>query len=274
MFALPGPLSANGQAEEKRVKAVMSLGDFYVLNLLRPAQRSPSLGLPSVNTAAACPEGDSLWADPVVGRREGAVGPVVDVALVVVSSADRVTFSDVERDTSRVVGVGGASDCGLEARVKIRLDSIRTVFSIPFVENLTRHVLAGPLLSPWLQNTESIQQTGSVGPDGSSPSPPSPPPPNTVTLSDDGAQVAAADDREVWELATPFDVDHAEGGGSLSWESAEDVATRWAGAGDAPQDSLEEGERWKHFVYIKVCAAAVSWCAFGRGHVRLDSCVA
>lgn len=259
MIASPGPHPANAQAEEKRVKAVMSLGDFYVLNLLRPAQWSPPLGFPSVNTAATCSEEGSLWADPVLGRCEGAVGPVVDVALVVVSSTDRVCCNDGERSAAR--GVGEASDFGLEARVKIRLDSVRTVFSIPFVENLTRHVLTGPLLSPWLQNTDSIQQAGSVDPSWP---PPSPPPPNTVTSPDDGPQVVT-DDGEVWGVAALVDVDHADGGGSSSWESAENAATRWEGAGDAPQDSLEEGERWKHFTYIKVCTAVVSWFTYWAG---------
>ncbi|CAM9335880.1 unnamed protein product, partial [Laminaria digitata] len=50
-------------AEENRVKAVMSLGDLYVLNLLRPAQRSPPPGFPSVSPAASFPEESSLWAD-------------------------------------------------------------------------------------------------------------------------------------------------------------------------------------------------------------------
>ena len=244
------------------------MGDFYVLNLLRPAQQSPPLGFPSVNAATTCSEEGSLWADPVVGRREGAVGPVVDVALVVVSSPDRICFSNSERGATS--GVGGASDRGLEARVKIRLDSVRTVFSISFVESLTRDVLAGPLLSPWLQNADSIQQAEDIGLDASSPAPPSPPPPRTVSSSDDGPQVAT-DDGEVWEVAAPFDVDHAKGGGSSLWESAEDVAMRWEGAGGALQDSLEEGERWKHFTYIKVCTPAVLWFVFGRGYGGLDS---
>lgn len=258
----------NVQAEEKRVKAVMSMGDFYVLNLLRPARQSPPLGFPLVNAPATCSEEGSLWADPVVGRRESAVGPVVDVALVVVSSPDRICFSDSERGAAR--GVGGASDRGLEARVKIRLDSVCTVFSISFVENLTRDVLAGPLLSPWLQNADSTQLAGDIGPDACSPAPPSPPPQRTVSSSDGGPQVVT-DDGEVWEVAAPFGVDHAEDGGSSSWKSAEDVATRWQGAGGTPQDSLEEGERWKHFTYIKVCTIAVLWFAFGRGYEAIDS---
>ncbi|CAM9335953.1 unnamed protein product, partial [Laminaria digitata] len=160
-----------------------------------------------------------------------------------------VFFTDGEGGAAS--GAGGASECGLEARVKIRLDSVRTVFSIPFVENLTRHVLAGPLLSPWLRKADSFQQAGSVGPEVSSPAPPSPSSPRTVTSSDDGPQVVT-DDEEAWEVAAPFDVNHAEKGGSSSWGTAENVATRWDGAGDAPRDSLEEGERWKHFSYIKV----------------------
>lgn len=252
----PPRTSANVQAEEKRVKAVMSLGDFYVLNLLRPAQGSPPLGVPSTNTASTCSEEGSLWADPVVGRREGAIGPVVDVALVVVSSIDRVLFNDNEGGGAASGGFGATGQCGLEARVKIRIDSVRTVFSIPFVENLTRHVLAGPLLSPWVQSTDSHQQAGSIHSYNYSPAPPSPPPAHTVSSSDDGQQVVS-DDGEAWEMAPPYDVDPIEGDGSSPWESVKSVATRWEGAGDAPQGSLEQGERWKHFIYIKVCSSTV-----------------
>ncbi|CAN0541160.1 unnamed protein product, partial [Ectocarpus sp. 12 AP-2014] len=119
-------------AENVRVKTVISLGDLYVLNLLRPPPlRSPAVSFAGeggrrggaggggrdaepVEHSAAGLIGDAArrehgvggggnhdaldhhvgddgsplaWAEPVLGRREGAVGPVLDVALVVVRCA-------------------------------------------------------------------------------------------------------------------------------------------------------------------------------------------
>ncbi|CAN0422224.1 unnamed protein product, partial [Ectocarpus fasciculatus] len=142
-------------AENVRVKTVISLGDLYVLNLLQPPPlRSSALSFageggrrggggargaaPDEHAAASLTgdaarreggigggsNGDALhhhvgddgyplaWAEPVLGRREGAVGPVLDVALVVVRCAGGLQAhrDGAESATAGLVagGVGGA----------------------------------------------------------------------------------------------------------------------------------------------------------------------
>lgn len=192
---------------------------------------------------------DSLWVDPVVGRGEDAVGPVLDVALVVTSSADGSGFYGGRGGGERA----DSANRGLEARVKIGLDKVRTVFSIPFVESLTRHVLAGPLVlhllgedgaTPGLRDAES---TSPLRP------PLSPSPPQTETRFVDEAQGAAAAPQEMSSrVAASSDERDAARCDSLSGRSAKDGAAGWKDVVDAPRGDLREGDCWERIVFIKV----------------------
>lgn len=127
------------------MKAIANLGEFSVLNLLR---QSTSLPPPtSLATRAAhletgrnrCDEGVSIWLDPVIGQAQGAAGPIFEVAIAVASSG-------AHDHSGNLRDVRGACR-GSEARVKVKVDNVRTALSIPFVESMARFVLTGPLVT-------------------------------------------------------------------------------------------------------------------------------
>lgn len=291
------------QAESMRVKAVMSLGDMYVLNLRRPSPPLEQLAPASARgrrvspfdsgaAAAAVNRGgverggyssaveDDLslaWVGPPLGRGEGAVGPILDIALVVVpcgkgglhaggDGGSRVAVGDC----ASVIGAAG----GLEARVKIRLDAVRANVSFAFVENLTLHVLSGPLVSLLLRKDGAAGLPQSPGSAGSgtalSPSPPPMAPPSA-------ARAQATADENRWGVGGS--VDSSDTGGGLGAavtgpalrraSSSSPIPTvapadnlagrRLEGAGDAPQQSggvcdAEDGNSWEQLVLIKVRA--------------------
>lgn len=301
------------QAESVRVKAVMSLGDMYVLNLRRPPpplqgsapasargrRVSPfdSDGAAAATTAAsgtdaahhhrvrgAVERGGSCltvedecslaWVGPPLGRSEGAVGPMLDVALVVVPCGMGGLPAGGGVGVGDCTGMVGAAG-GLEARVKIRLDAVRTNASVPFVENLALHVLSGPLVSLLLQNDGAAGNAESPGGAGSL-TPLSPSPPPVVPQSTKSTQATADENR--WGTGDSADSNDAADaaddaaavtgpvlGRSSSSSSmptvapAEKVLTRRReSAGDAPPlvgggGGKEDGNSWEQLVLIKVC---------------------
>ncbi|CAM9510658.1 unnamed protein product [Pylaiella littoralis] len=317
-------------AESIRVKAVMSLGDMYVLNLRRPPpplQRLPPAPVrgrgvsPFDSDASAAAPADTdaahrqrgrggvergghcfaaeddcplAWVEPPLGRGEGAIGPMLDIALVVVPCGMGGVHA-----RGGGGGGGGVGDCasmvsaagGLEARVKIRLDGVRTNVSIPFVENLTLHVLSGPLVSLLLGKDVAAGLSQNPGGAGSSTSlSPSPPP---MVPPPAGRAHAAADEtrRGVGDLvdsnnaaAAADAVTGPAPGRSSSLSSMPTVAPaeklttrRWEGAGDAPQEDrngMEDGDSWEQVVLMKVglevcdCALGISFDGLGTGGDR------
>lgn len=161
-----------------RIKAVMSLGNFSVLNMLQPTV--------TATTTTTAPNSDpdeivgadgggynedgsgsSVWIDSVVGRKSGATTPLLDVAFVVIPSERRVANG---RQCSRDVADGGYKDTseargrgvrrgrrGLEARAKVKIDKLEAIVSLPFIENLVQHVLTGPLASHVLLGQEKSE---------------------------------------------------------------------------------------------------------------------
>lgn len=154
-----------------RIKAVMSLGNFSVLNMLQPTVTTTTTATPrdsepdeSVGVDGGGYDedsgGSSVWIDSVVGQKSGATGPLLDVAFVVIPSERRVVNG---RQGSQDVGDGGHKDSseargkggrwgrkGLEARAKVKIDKLQAIVSLPFIENLVQHVLTGPLASHFL----------------------------------------------------------------------------------------------------------------------------
>lgn len=89
----------------------------------------------------------------VLGRKDSASGPLLDVSLVVVSS----------EDINRLAGNQGG-DRGLEARVKMKVDDVKIVLSIPFFENLAQYVAVGPLLPEILRVDHGDGDSGGTAP--------------------------------------------------------------------------------------------------------------
>lgn len=252
------------QADNLRVKAVASLGDFSVLNLLRPPQFFPPLGVSSTSTATLSSrpkitsdmeteslgdcmgDGSSVWADPVIGRGKEAVGPVLDVAVVVSSCGD----SRSPPEQKGRVPVKSDSACGgLQARAKIQVDKVRTALSIPFIENLTRHVLTGPLASYLLREDVAKTPGHLEEVDHCSTSRP----PVSATASVSGTQRAATGEGSSWAVGESLDTNNApRGGSSSSWGSAEGAPARhWEGS---VGNSQQTGENlWKEIIFIEVC---------------------
>ncbi|CAN0008617.1 unnamed protein product, partial [Discosporangium mesarthrocarpum] len=172
------------QASDKEISGGVSLGDFRVLdflaqpttvNTLRP---SAPAGVPETRAAAAAAapgtgdweggEPPGLWVSEVMGRRDSSSGSMINLAMRVSSSSSGTEVRQVHGSVA-----GGRVDSGAkvvvgeqEAEVKMKMDSIRVVASIPFLESLSLHVLGGPLISALLDEGE-----GGVFPN---PNPPTP----------------------------------------------------------------------------------------------------
>lgn len=204
------------------------------------------------------------WVESVVGRGEGAMGPMLDVALVVVPCGKRGGLPHAGGGAGDVVGPCGAAAAGLEARVKIRLDAVRASLSIPFVENLTRHVLTGPLVSVLLQGGGvaggASRSSAGAGSSTSTPSTSTPSsaasssllPPSSSTLSSrvHGGVQAPADEGSVGVGAiVGSDNAAAEGGGAEArWEGEGAAAAVQQGRGGA----VDGGDSWERLAFVKV----------------------
>jgi len=151
------------------VKAIANLGEFSVLNLLRQstslppttsiatraAQREEAVRRPDLETGRnRCDEGNSIWLDPVIGKAQGAAGPIFEVALAVASSGAH----DHSGNLRDVLGAGRGS----EARVKVKFDNVRTALSIPFVESMARFVLTGPLVTYLLKESVAARDVSTT----------------------------------------------------------------------------------------------------------------
>lgn len=274
------------QADSIRVKAVVSLGGLYVLNFRRPPP--PPLSLPSArqgnggrvpppfDSSAAtsaghrqlsrgrddrgsfCVAGDDddaavaplPWVESVLGRGEGAVGPMLDVALVVVPCGKRggLLIHGAPGSGGRAVAGPGGGGGGVEARVKVRLDAVRANLSIPFVENLTRHVLAGPLASLLLQEDDVGGGGGaprSLAGEGSITSTPLPPLSSGVP---GGARAPADEILAGVGAVVGSDGAAAAGGGAARWEGEGGAAALQQGGGAG----VEGEDSWERLVFVKV----------------------
>lgn len=231
-----------------------SLGDFSILNLFQPPTCLPRAGAshgyvesPGVRTedrfrpapgresefTRSVDEGGqivnrSVWVEPVVRRGEGASGPVFDVAVAVFALEDSTSPSGARRGR---VKSGAGTDInrgGLEARAKFRLDKMRATFSIPFIDDMTRHVMSGPLVSHLLQGDRESPAAGVADP--ASPSP-----------VDEPRTVDSPDVKEAADRA------------STSSGLAQHSAPPRNGPRDAPtQNDVEEEDTTKALVFIKV----------------------
>lgn len=260
----------------------MSLGGLYVLNLRRPLPRPSPLAplsprhenggaespFESSTTSAGhrrCESGSGdrggccwsasdvggdpaptlAWVESVLGRGEGAVGPTLDVALVVVPCGRWGAGLHAGGEDA----VGPAAGGGLEARVKVRIDSVRTDLSIPFVENLTRHVLSGALVSLLLENDGAAgagapQSSADAGSSASA-APPLPSPLPSVVPG--RARALAVDNSTGVGAFVGSDDAAAAGDARARWEDAGGSALRQGGGG-----RVEGGSSWEHLVFIKV----------------------
>ncbi|CAM9800180.1 unnamed protein product, partial [Scytosiphon promiscuus] len=301
-------------AEHIRVKAVMSLGDLYVLNLRRPPPpRIPSAHVsarggrecrgggegkeegngtvsPAIVASAAQRElrhgeissasddgwgGFSLdWVEPVLGRGEDAVGPVLDVAMVVVPCGKGGTVVGLADGggvhAGDVIGSssgGGGGGTNLEARVKVRLDAVRADLSIPFVESLTWNVLTGPLLSPLVQGGEDSSSARTQECARSRADAPAP--------SATGGGAGGGAGRPGAELQRlPSSLSSSTTTRTVTSEPAEQVVKRWEGRGDAPREETgsgaEDGSSLQQLVFVKV-GLEVCDCALGIPFDGLDT---
>lgn len=218
-------------------------------------------------------DGYSLaWAEPVLGRSEGAVGPVLDVALVVVrcaagghahrAAAESVTAGLVAGGDAVAGGGGG----GLEARVKIRVDAVRTDLSVPFVENIARHVLTGPLVSQLLlpqpqgdSSAGAAPRDGAASSAAASPSP-SPTVPSVVVVSPQvvGGAQAAADEGIGRDFSDSNGAAAAAGATSDATTKGVPAGSVGTGWGDDRRQGggggAEDDQSWEKVVFVKVRA--------------------
>lgn len=225
------------------------------------------------------------WAEPVLGRREGGVGPVLDVALVIVQCAagGHAPTAVTESATAGLDAAGGGGG-GLEARVKIRLDAVRTDLSVPFVENIARHVLTGPLVSQLLlPQPQGDSSAGAASRDraaSSAAASPSQAPavPTAVVVSPPvvGGAQAAADEglgRDFSDSNGTAAAAAAGANGAGTTTTGAPAGSAGTGWGDGPRQGggAEDDNSWEKLVFIKVRA----WAAEGQqGPVKMLGLVA
>lgn len=259
------------QAQDDHVKALVSLGDFSVVNLLRPTSDvAPAAGDDDreLSTAVA-------YTDRIVGRRDDAIGPLVDVAVVIVSTPGAVAGRAIRRLSrdggGRARETRGARDGGVEARATVRLDKLSIVFSVPFVEIVAEHVLTGPILSHLLLPSPSEQDEDSSGQRhqgdteerGKNRSLSSPAPAESIR---DARSFLPAAEQALREdpsgaVGRSFGEEHEDASGmarpssSTLRGSSHELLTVSNGVtqGAPVKDSSRRNPSWKHVVLIKVC---------------------
>lgn len=234
------------------MKAIASLGEFSVLNLLGQSKSLPpttSLAARAVHREEAvrrldletdrkrCDEGSSILLDPVIGQGQGAAGPIFEVALAVASSGAH----DHSGNLRDVVGASRGS----EARVKVKVDNVQTALSVPFVENMARFVLTGPLITHLLKKRVAARDVSTTtAPSGHAQSRQNPPSLPIETLS----VVANGETRGV-EGAGKADGE-TKRGPSLPAVLGDAVGPSREG-GDVPDKRLQ-GSNWEKIVSWKV----------------------
>lgn len=195
----------------------------------RAAKREEAIRRPDLETGLnRCDEGNSIWLDPVIGQAQGAAGPIFEVALA-------VSLSRVHDHSENLRRVRGAVR-GSEARVKVKVDNVRTALSIPFVENMARFVLTGPLVTYLLKEGVVAQDVSTTtAPSRHAPSWQTPPSIPSETQTVKGAGKADGE---------------AKRSSSLPAVLGDVVDPSWEG-GHVPQKGLQRSN-WEKIVAWKV----------------------